>query len=158
MQIIQYKLLDFCVVSHLGWINRLSVTLVFLHLLRNAFSISLCEQGCSWWSECAFLAVTHNKRKQLTCSLQQSYSSVCCCLPAFLSDYCWHVFFCLAEKYEELYCFSFHPNVDNSERVRSWEFLDLKAEYNRMGLPNKQWHVTPINREYTVSMYHKSLP
>ncbi|XP_057206051.1 myotubularin-related protein 7a [Triplophysa rosa] len=54
------------------------------------------------------------------------------------------------ENYEELYCFSFHPNVDKSERVRSWEFLDLKAEYNRMGLPNKQWHVTPINREYRV--------
>ncbi|XP_052010937.1 myotubularin-related protein 7a isoform X2 [Xyrauchen texanus] len=54
------------------------------------------------------------------------------------------------EKYEELYCFSFNPNVDKAEREHSWQFLDLKAEYSRMGLPNKLWHVTPINREYRV--------
>ncbi|KAG1929130.1 myotubularin-related protein 7a [Pimephales promelas] len=54
------------------------------------------------------------------------------------------------EKYEELYCFSFNPNADKAERERSWDFLDMKAEYSRMGLPNKQWHVTPINREYRV--------
>ncbi|XP_016101254.1 myotubularin-related protein 7-like [Sinocyclocheilus grahami] len=54
------------------------------------------------------------------------------------------------EKYEELYCFSFNPNVDKAEREHSWDFLDLKAEYSRMGLPNKLWHVTPINREYRV--------
>jgi len=58
---------------------------------------------------------------------------------------------CLADKYEELYCFSFNPNADKAERERSWDFLDMKAEYSRMGLPNKQWHVTPINREYRVS-------
>ncbi|XP_065127846.1 myotubularin-related protein 7a isoform X1 [Paramisgurnus dabryanus] len=54
------------------------------------------------------------------------------------------------EKYEELYCFSFEPNVDQAERRCSWEFIDLKAEYSRMGLPNKLWHNTPINREYRV--------
>ncbi|CAM4613452.1 unnamed protein product [Leuciscus chuanchicus] len=54
------------------------------------------------------------------------------------------------EKYEELYCFSFNPNADKAEREHSWDFLDMKAEYSRMGLPNKQWHVTPINREYRV--------
>ncbi|XP_067242223.1 myotubularin-related protein 7a isoform X2 [Chanodichthys erythropterus] len=54
------------------------------------------------------------------------------------------------EKYEELYCFSFNPNADKAERELSWDFLDLKAEYSRMGLPNKLWHVTPINREYRV--------
>lgn len=59
---------------------------------------------------------------------------------------------CLAEKYEELYCFSFNPNADKAERELSWDFLDLKAEYSRMGLPNKLWHVTPINREYRVSV------
>ncbi len=60
--------------------------------------------------------------------------------------------FCLAEKYEELYCFSFNPNIDKAEREHSWDFLDLKAEYSRMGLPNNLWHVTPINREYRVSI------
>uniref|UniRef100_A0A8C1U0V7 Myotubularin related protein 7a n=1 Tax=Cyprinus carpio TaxID=7962 RepID=A0A8C1U0V7_CYPCA len=55
-----------------------------------------------------------------------------------------------SKKYEELYCFSFNPNVGKAEREHSWDFLDLKAEYSRMGLPNKLWHVTPINREYRV--------
>ncbi|XP_076877408.1 myotubularin-related protein 7a [Brachyhypopomus gauderio] len=54
------------------------------------------------------------------------------------------------ERYEELYCFSFNPNVDKAQRVQAWDFLSLKDEYNRMGVPNKLWHATPVNREYRV--------
>uniref|UniRef100_A0A3B4CU55 Phosphatidylinositol-3-phosphatase n=1 Tax=Pygocentrus nattereri TaxID=42514 RepID=A0A3B4CU55_PYGNA len=55
-----------------------------------------------------------------------------------------------AKRYEELYCFSFKPNIDKAERDQAWDFIDLRAEYSRMGVPNKLWHVSPINREYRV--------
>lgn len=58
---------------------------------------------------------------------------------------------CLAESYEELYCFSFKPNVDEEERRQEWAFLDLRADYGRMGLPNSQWKLSPVNRHYKVS-------
>ncbi|XP_030622027.1 myotubularin-related protein 7a [Chanos chanos] len=54
------------------------------------------------------------------------------------------------DQFEKLYCFSFNANLDKKEREQTWEFVDLRAEYRRMGLPNKQWHLTHINREYRV--------
>ncbi|XP_058853763.1 myotubularin-related protein 7-like isoform X1 [Acipenser ruthenus] len=54
------------------------------------------------------------------------------------------------EKYEELYCFSFKPNMDKEDREQAWNCIDLKAEYNRMGVPNQLWHVTHVNRDYGV--------
>ena len=57
----------------------------------------------------------------------------------------------LAESYEELYCFSYKPNVDEEERLQEWEFLDLKADYSRMGLPNSLWKLSPVNHHYKVS-------
>lgn len=58
---------------------------------------------------------------------------------------------CLAESYEELYCFSYKPNVGDEERRQEWDFLDLKADYSRMGLPNSLWKLSPVNRRYKVS-------
>lgn len=58
---------------------------------------------------------------------------------------------CLAESYEELYCFSYKPNVDEEERRHEWDFLDLKADYSRMGLPNSLWKRSPVNQHYKVS-------
>ncbi|XP_028657886.1 myotubularin-related protein 7b [Erpetoichthys calabaricus] len=54
------------------------------------------------------------------------------------------------EKYEELYCFSFNPKIDKEQREQAWNFLDLKAEYNRMGVPNSLWQLTTVNRDYGV--------
>lgn len=56
----------------------------------------------------------------------------------------------LAERCEELYCFSYKPNVDEEERRREWDFLDLKADYSRMGLPNSLWKLSPVNQHYKV--------
>uniref|UniRef100_A0AAQ4REC3 Myotubularin related protein 7a n=1 Tax=Gasterosteus aculeatus aculeatus TaxID=481459 RepID=A0AAQ4REC3_GASAC len=55
------------------------------------------------------------------------------------------------ERCEELYCFSYKPNVDEEERRREWDFLDLKADYSRMGLPNSLWKLSPVNQHYKVS-------
>ncbi|XP_077388762.1 myotubularin-related protein 7a isoform X2 [Festucalex cinctus] len=56
------------------------------------------------------------------------------------------------ERYDELYCFSYQPKDDDEEeRQREWEFLDLRAEYSRMGMPNSQWKLSLLNRHYKVS-------
>ncbi|XP_014896741.1 myotubularin-related protein 7a [Poecilia latipinna] len=55
------------------------------------------------------------------------------------------------QRYEELYCFSYKPNVDEEERRRDWAFVDLKADFSRMGLPNAQWKLSPVNQQYKVS-------
>ncbi|KAI9536061.1 Myotubularin- protein 7 [Dissostichus eleginoides] len=54
------------------------------------------------------------------------------------------------EKYSELYCLSFNPNVNKEEREESWGFVDLTADYKRMGLPNNLWVSTAANSEYRV--------
>lgn len=61
-----------------------------------------------------------------------------------------HIEFFVPECYEELYCFSYNPNSAKEERQQGWAFVDLKAEYSRMGLPNSLWKVTPVNCDYKV--------
>ncbi|XP_045886351.1 myotubularin-related protein 7a isoform X2 [Micropterus dolomieu] len=55
------------------------------------------------------------------------------------------------ESYEELYCFSYKPNVDEEERRQEWDFLDVNTDYSRMGLPNSLWKLSPVNQHYKVS-------
>ncbi|XP_037620770.1 myotubularin-related protein 7-like isoform X1 [Sebastes umbrosus] len=54
------------------------------------------------------------------------------------------------EKYSELYCLSFNPNANKVEREESWSFIDLTADYKRMGVPNNLWVATAANSEYRV--------
>lgn len=56
-----------------------------------------------------------------------------------------------SEKYSELYCLSFNPSMNKEEREESWRFLDLMADYKRMGVPNNLWVTTASNSEYRVS-------
>ncbi|XP_054882396.1 myotubularin-related protein 7-like [Poeciliopsis prolifica] len=53
-------------------------------------------------------------------------------------------------QYSELYCLSFNPNANKKEREESWSFIDLKADYKRMGVPNNLWVATAANSEYRV--------
>uniref|UniRef100_A0A8D0DHR4 Myotubularin related protein 7a n=1 Tax=Sander lucioperca TaxID=283035 RepID=A0A8D0DHR4_SANLU len=62
------------------------------------------------------------------------------------------------ERHTELYCFSYKPNVDEKERCQEWDFLDLKADYSRMGLPNSLWKLSPVNQHYKVSEPTDSYP
>ncbi|KAF6717838.1 Myotubularin-related protein 7 [Oryzias melastigma] len=55
------------------------------------------------------------------------------------------------EKYEELYCFSYKPNVPDEDREQEWVIVDVRADYRRMGLPNSQWKLSSVNRHYKVS-------
>uniref|UniRef100_A0A8C1T410 Myotubularin related protein 7b n=1 Tax=Cyprinus carpio TaxID=7962 RepID=A0A8C1T410_CYPCA len=56
----------------------------------------------------------------------------------------------LSQCYGELFCFSFNPNLDKELREKAWGFIDLKAEFNRMGIPSNLWHVTAANHEYRL--------
>ncbi|KAM4555843.1 myotubularin-related protein 7a [Odontesthes bonariensis] len=55
------------------------------------------------------------------------------------------------ERYEELYCFSYKPNIDEEERRQEWAFMDLRADYSRVGLPNSLWKLSSVNQQYKVS-------
>ncbi|TRY88057.1 hypothetical protein DNTS_000039 [Danionella cerebrum] len=54
------------------------------------------------------------------------------------------------ERYGELFCFSFNPNLDRELREKAWCFIDLKADFNRMGIPSNLWHITAANHEYRL--------
>ncbi|XP_068182181.1 myotubularin-related protein 7a [Antennarius striatus] len=55
------------------------------------------------------------------------------------------------ESYDELYCFSYKPNVDEEERRQEWDFLDVRGDFRRMGLPNSLWKLSTANQHYKVS-------
>uniref|UniRef100_A0A8C0QLL4 Myotubularin related protein 7 n=1 Tax=Chelonoidis abingdonii TaxID=106734 RepID=A0A8C0QLL4_CHEAB len=63
---------------------------------------------------------------------------------------CHDVYISLILKYEELYCFSFNPKLDKEEREQGWKLVGLNEEYNRMGVPNKCWQISDVNRDYQV--------
>lgn len=41
--------------------------------------------------------------------------------------------------------------MNKEEREESWNFIDLMADYKRMGVPNNLWVSTAANSEYRVS-------
>lgn len=42
--------------------------------------------------------------------------------------------------------------MNKEEREESWTFIDLMADYKRMGVPNNLWVTTEANSEYRVSV------
>ncbi|KAH1028043.1 myotubularin-related protein 8 isoform X2 [Dendroctonus ponderosae] len=49
---------------------------------------------------------------------------------------------------EELYCFTYKS--DEIPKNVGWNFFDLQAEYQRMGVPNDQWALTKLNKDYEL--------
>lgn len=41
--------------------------------------------------------------------------------------------------------------MNKEKREESWNFIDLLADYKRMGVPNNLWVATAVNSEYRVS-------
>ncbi|KAH1021135.1 hypothetical protein HUJ04_010687 [Dendroctonus ponderosae] len=50
---------------------------------------------------------------------------------------------------EELYCFTYKS--DEIPKNVGWNFFDLQAEYQRMGVPNDQWALTKLNKDYEIN-------
>ncbi|XP_065545615.1 myotubularin-related protein 8 isoform X2 [Lathamus discolor] len=53
-------------------------------------------------------------------------------------------------KPEELYAFSYNPKVSKESREIGWKLIDLKVDYQRMGIPNDYWELTDVNKDYEV--------
>lgn len=53
------------------------------------------------------------------------------------------------ENLEDLYAFHFAPS-DSSSRPSGWDFFDLQSEYLRMGVPNENWVLSTINKDYEL--------
>lgn len=47
----------------------------------------------------------------------------------------------------DLYCFSHNPKADLRQST-GWHFHDLRAEFQRQGVPNSEWAVTGINKDH----------
>ncbi|NXS35515.1 MTMR8 protein, partial [Pomatostomus ruficeps] len=53
-------------------------------------------------------------------------------------------------KPEELYAFSYNPKTSKESREMGWKLIDVKLDYQRMGIPNEGWEITDINKDYEV--------
>ncbi|XP_073217167.1 phosphatidylinositol-3,5-bisphosphate 3-phosphatase MTMR8 isoform X3 [Lepidochelys kempii] len=53
-------------------------------------------------------------------------------------------------KPEELYAFSYNPKMPKDNREIGWKLIDLKVDYQRMGIPNDFWEITDANKDYEV--------
>ncbi|NXD37392.1 MTMR8 protein, partial [Copsychus sechellarum] len=53
-------------------------------------------------------------------------------------------------KPEELYAFSYNPKMSQESREMGWKLIDLRLDYQRMGIPNDSWEITDINKDYEV--------
>ncbi|XP_039587180.1 myotubularin-related protein 8 isoform X1 [Passer montanus] len=65
---------------------------------------------------------------------------------------CWNPFWScvITVKPEELYAFSYNPKMSKESREMGWKLIDLKLDYQRMGIPNDWWEITDINKDYEV--------
>ncbi|KAF4523093.1 hypothetical protein B566_EDAN003105, partial [Ephemera danica] len=57
---------------------------------------------------------------------------------------------CLAVHIEELYCFHYMSSSEDIPKSAGWTFFDLQAEYQRMRVPNDNWNLTLLNKEYEL--------
>lgn len=52
---------------------------------------------------------------------------------------------------QDLYCFNYKPPADEIQnKSTGWNFFDLSHEYQRMGVPNDQWVLSTLNKDYEV--------
>lgn len=54
-------------------------------------------------------------------------------------------------KPEELYAFSYNPKMPADNREIGWKLVDVRVDYQRMGIPNDYWEVTDANQDYEVT-------
>ncbi|XP_054070403.1 myotubularin-related protein 8 isoform X2 [Rissa tridactyla] len=61
-------------------------------------------------------------------------------------------------KPEELYAFSYNPKMSKENREIGWKLIDLKVDYQRMGIPNDYWEITDVNKDYEAAICRCSQP
>lgn len=83
-------------------------------------------------------------------ALRHWFPEVLTSLDVFTSLTCWLFSFCFPVKPEELYAFSYNPKMSKENREMGWKLIDLRLDYQRMGIPNDSWEITDINKDYEV--------
>jgi len=53
---------------------------------------------------------------------------------------------------DDLYAFHYTA-ADITQRSVGWNFFDLQSEFLRMGVPNDNWILSHINKDYEVGVY-----
>jgi len=61
-----------------------------------------------------------------------------------------------AVSLDELYAFQYTA-TDITQRSVGWNFFDLQSEFLRMGVPNDNWVLSHINKDYEVCMPEKNV-
>uniref|UniRef100_A0A0P5Q1A2 phosphatidylinositol-3,5-bisphosphate 3-phosphatase n=1 Tax=Daphnia magna TaxID=35525 RepID=A0A0P5Q1A2_9CRUS len=51
---------------------------------------------------------------------------------------------------EDLYCFHYTSSLEEIPRTAGWTFFDLETEFQRMGVPNSNWTMTNLNKDYQL--------
>ncbi|XP_055935036.1 myotubularin-related protein 6-like isoform X3 [Argiope bruennichi] len=51
---------------------------------------------------------------------------------------------------QELYCFHYTASNEDQPKRSGWNKFDLQAEFSRMGVPNRHWVLTNINKDYEI--------
>lgn len=51
---------------------------------------------------------------------------------------------------EDLYCFHYTASNEDLVKISGWDKFDFQAEYGRMGLPNRHWVLSTINKDYEI--------
>ncbi|XP_046665776.1 myotubularin-related protein 6 isoform X2 [Homalodisca vitripennis] len=51
---------------------------------------------------------------------------------------------------EDLYCFYYTSPGDDIPKTAGWSYFDLQSEFQRMGVPNDQWNLMPLNKFYDI--------
>ncbi|GIY09708.1 myotubularin-related protein 8 [Caerostris extrusa] len=51
---------------------------------------------------------------------------------------------------QELYCFHYTASNEDLPKRSGWNKFDLQAEYSRMGVPNRHWVLTSLNKDYEI--------
>lgn len=62
----------------------------------------------------------------------------------------------LPVRAEDLYAFSYNPKMSKETREIGWKLIDLKVDYQRMGIPNQYWEITDLNKDYEVILAQSS--
>jgi len=59
------------------------------------------------------------------------------------------IHFCVPVDLNDLYAFHYTA-PDIPDKQTGWNFFDLQSEYLRMGVPNENWTLSNINKDYEV--------
>ncbi|XP_066999701.1 myotubularin-related protein 8 isoform X4 [Anabrus simplex] len=51
---------------------------------------------------------------------------------------------------EDLYCFHYTSSTEDIPKPAGWNFFDLQSEFQRMRVPNDQWSLTLLNKDYEL--------